>query len=170
MRLFFNIKKCYKSYFTLFFLFTAPLSAQDQVGTISVEAPAVTVLGDSIYVDVDVTVMSDSVRDVRIAEAIERIAAEIALNCDCAPPTTFDRVKTAAWFALGIWAVLELRSNARRGRPGQNGTDGSDGRDGVDGADGQDGVGIDGADGADGKDGVDGKDGKDGEDQQHKGY
>lgn len=119
--------------------------------------PDVVVQGDSIYItnEVNVEVMSDSVRLARIADATESLADYLE-NCGCVNtgPTTVNVVANAALTVAAFLIVWQLKG-IKDSRGGTDGTDGVNGQDGLPGAPGKD--------GADGQDGVDGQDGRDGD-------
>lgn len=109
--------KYLRPYFSLvlFLAIAAPLAAQDPVGTIRVESPAVTVEGDSIFVDVEVTVMPDSVRLARIAVAVEGIRDQIGQQeCNTCGGSTVVRVGQGALVLIAAFMAWQVKKIADR--------------------------------------------------------
>jgi len=96
-------------------LLAAPLAAQDPVGTIRVESPAVTVEGDSIFITNEITVMPDSVRLARIAVALEDIGLQIAeQECNTCGGSNLVRVGQGALVLIAAFMAWQVKKIADR--------------------------------------------------------
>lgn len=95
-------------------LLAAPLSAQQDsvivVGTIPIPTPTVIVQGDTVLVDMDVQVYTDSLA-VAIQRAQESIAEAIR-DCNCAGPQQVDRSLRAVMLIVLGYAAWQLKKIA----------------------------------------------------------
>ncbi len=92
-------------------LVVAPLSAQDPVGTIRVEAPAVEITNEHPITNEITVVLSDSIMDARIAAALEDIAAAIeAQGCDqCGGTSRLVRAGQGALVLAALFIGWQLK-------------------------------------------------------------
>lgn len=105
----------------------APLSAQDQVGTISVEAPAVEITNDHpITNEINIQVMSDSAMIANLAEnnrlLRERLAQE--QECNTCGGTSRTVVAVANVVLTAAVVVIAWKMGKEKGRRGEQGPPG----------------------------------------------